>query len=221
MRTEGENKDNIFGERLKKLRSITMGMNQRDFAKLLGIPQPNLSAYESGRNKPTIDTVINISNKCNVSIDWLCGKDSSSRIDSLGDLLSVFLDLYDSKEFSFRTEIQDNIDIEGDKQNDDATRNWIKLTFFYNENRYDESLVYSTDVCQLLDKAYQLHNQLLSYELTQDDYEEKKALQIERYNKYPLTRKELPDISPEERIKRRIAYLTAQLEASESKKRES
>ena len=79
MRTDGENKDNIFGERLKILRSITMDMSQRDFAKLLGIPQPNLSAYESGRNKPTIDTVINISDKCNVSIDWLCGRDIKPR----------------------------------------------------------------------------------------------------------------------------------------------
>lgn len=72
-------KNNIFGKRLRELRLETLNMNQREFAKLLGIPQPNLSAYESGRNKPTIDSVINISDKCNVSIDWLCGRDIKPR----------------------------------------------------------------------------------------------------------------------------------------------
>ena len=72
-------KNNIFGKRLREVRLETLNMNQREFAKLLGIPQPSLSAYESGRNKPTIDSVINISDKCNVSIDWLCGRDIKPR----------------------------------------------------------------------------------------------------------------------------------------------
>ena len=72
-------KNNIFGKRLRELRLETLNMNQREFAKLLGISQPSLSAYESGRNKPTIDSVINISDKCNVSTDWLCGRDTKPR----------------------------------------------------------------------------------------------------------------------------------------------
>ena len=72
-------KNNTFGKRLRELRLETLNMNQREFAKRLGIPQPALSAYESGRNKPTIDSVINISDKCNVSIDWLCGRDIKPR----------------------------------------------------------------------------------------------------------------------------------------------
>ena len=72
-------KNNIFGKGLRELRLETLNMNQREFAKLLGIPQPTLSAYESGRIKPTIDAVINISDKCNVSIDWLCGRDIKPR----------------------------------------------------------------------------------------------------------------------------------------------
>ena len=72
-------KNNVFGKRLRELRLETLNMNQREFAKLLGISQPSLSAYESGRNKPTIDSVINITDKCNVSIDWLCGRDIKPR----------------------------------------------------------------------------------------------------------------------------------------------
>ena len=48
-------KNNIFGKRLRELRLETLNMNQREFAKLLGIPQPSISAYESGINKPTIE----------------------------------------------------------------------------------------------------------------------------------------------------------------------
>ena len=72
-------KNNIFGKRLRELRLETLNMNQREFAKLLGIPQPTLSAYESGRIKPKIDAAINISEKCDASLDWLCGRDTKSR----------------------------------------------------------------------------------------------------------------------------------------------
>lgn len=62
----------IFGKNLKKLRS-TMNMKQKEFAELLGIPQPSISAYENGRNQPTLDVLITIALRCNISIDWLCG----------------------------------------------------------------------------------------------------------------------------------------------------
>ena len=72
-------KNNIFGKRLRELRLETMNMNQREFAKLLGIAQQKISAYETGRSKPTIAAAINISEKFDVSLDWLCGRDTKSR----------------------------------------------------------------------------------------------------------------------------------------------
>ena len=47
-------KDNLFGERLKSLRSMRGNKSQKEFAEELGIPQPTLSSYESGKIKPTI-----------------------------------------------------------------------------------------------------------------------------------------------------------------------
>ena len=57
---------------------------------MLGIPQPSLSAYESGKNKPTIDNVIMIADKCNVSVDWLCGRDKHNYLNSMGDLVGFY-----------------------------------------------------------------------------------------------------------------------------------
>ena len=56
-------KDNSFGLRLRMLRTMNGNKSQKDFAAELGIPQPTLSAYESGKIKPTVDVLINISNQ--------------------------------------------------------------------------------------------------------------------------------------------------------------
>ena len=206
------NKDNIFGERLKNLRSVVMNKTQKEFSELLNIPQPTLSAYESGRNKPTIDVVISIAEKCNVSIDWLCGRDATTRLNSMGDLQSIFYDLYDSKEFSFKTEIQDRIDIESDDRNDYENRNWVKLTFYHNENRYDPSLIYSQDICSIISTAYSHHNELVNYDCSQEYYENQKQSRIESYSKFPITRIDYSEITEDERIKKRLEKLKSELE---------
>ena len=206
------NKENIFGERLKNLRSVVMKKTQKEFSELLGIPQPTLSAYESGKNKPAIDVVISIAEKCNVSMDWLCGRESTSHLDSMGDLMSVFYDLYDSKEFSFKTEIHDRVDLEGDDQNDDTSRNWIRLTFYHNENRYDNSLIYSQDICNIIKTAYRHHKELINYDCSQEYYDNQKKSRIEDYSEFPITRIDMSDISEDERVEKRLAKLKAEWE---------
>lgn len=86
-----------------------MKKTQSDFSEFIEIPQPTLSAYESGRNKPTVDVLINISQKCHISIDWLCGNDISTNIasfQSLDEIINLLLDLSEEKgltcEISFR-----------------------------------------------------------------------------------------------------------------------
>lgn len=68
-----------LGNNIKYLRSIKK-QSQKDFAEFLDIPQPSLSAYENDRNSPTADVLLNISQKCKVSIDWLCGASDSKRV---------------------------------------------------------------------------------------------------------------------------------------------
>lgn len=61
-----------FGKRIRMIRQNS-GYTQKEFCSLLGIPQSTLSAYETDRMQPTVDSLINIATKFNVSMDWLCG----------------------------------------------------------------------------------------------------------------------------------------------------
>ncbi len=62
----------IFANRIKQLRK-SLGMTQKNFSEYVGIKQQTLSGYERGIMKPPLDITKSIAEKCNVSIDWLCG----------------------------------------------------------------------------------------------------------------------------------------------------
>lgn len=63
---------NILAQRLKTLRN-EMNMTQVQFAKKMGVTQATLSAYENSQKKPSLDIIMDIAKKCEVSLDWLCG----------------------------------------------------------------------------------------------------------------------------------------------------
>ena len=208
-----DKKDNIFGERFKALRTA-MNKTQKEFSEFLGIPQPTLSAYESGRNKPTIDVVIAIANKCNVSVDWLCGRDDTAYLQALPDLLRFFFELYESKEFCCKTEIHDRVDIEDGTETNDEDRNWIKLTFYHNEQKKNPQYIYSQDICSIIKRAYELNEDLKHYNLSQEMYESEKEKWINIYkeNSLPITKEDFSNLSAEERRQKQLEYLKAQLE---------
>lgn len=51
--------DQIAGSLLRSART-RVGLSQTAFAELLGIAQPTLSAYESGRRQPTLPTLMRL-----------------------------------------------------------------------------------------------------------------------------------------------------------------
>jgi transcriptional regulator with XRE-family HTH domain len=62
----------IFSQRLKQLR-MEKGLKGSEMAVFLGVSQPVYSRYENGRI-PELNVVSAISEKCNVSVDWLLGQ---------------------------------------------------------------------------------------------------------------------------------------------------
>lgn len=86
----------ILSMRLKQVRE-TLKMSQSDFSESIGLKQQTYSAYEKGINKPPIDILINIAEKYNVSIDWLCGfsnlKKKEIRLDTYADVLHLLFEL--------------------------------------------------------------------------------------------------------------------------------
>lgn len=61
-----------LSSRIKELRT-SMGLTQKEFAELINVSTVSVSSYETEAKTPSLDMVISISRKCNVSIDWLCG----------------------------------------------------------------------------------------------------------------------------------------------------
>jgi transcriptional regulator with XRE-family HTH domain len=58
------------GERIKGLRNA-LGMSQIDFAKVLGITQPTLSALEQGRSSLSLNSLEGIIHLMNIDMRWL------------------------------------------------------------------------------------------------------------------------------------------------------
>lgn len=54
--------EQLAGALLRSAR-IRSGLSQRAFANLIGVAQPTLSAYESGRRQPTLPTLLGLLHK--------------------------------------------------------------------------------------------------------------------------------------------------------------
>ncbi len=81
------------GERIQQLR-IQLGYTQEEFAKALNIDRSNLSRIESGRRGCSLDLLVQLSNICGVTLDYLVfGQDKPSWVTVDGrERLKVVLD---------------------------------------------------------------------------------------------------------------------------------
>jgi len=59
-----------FGQKLKYLRT-ERGMNQEEFARLIGVTKQAISRYERGDRTPKITIIKMFSESLNVSVEWL------------------------------------------------------------------------------------------------------------------------------------------------------
>lgn len=93
--------NNIISSRIKELRT-SLELTQAEFAESINTTQAALSGYERGDRTPSLDILINIAQKYNVSIDWLCGlsetKDLSLKLTTYTDLIKILLLLNDAPE---------------------------------------------------------------------------------------------------------------------------
>jgi len=94
-----------FGKRMQLLREIR-DLTQKEFSEFLEIPQPTLSQYENDRISPNMDVLIVLAQKCQVSIDWLCGMTPS--ISAVSDIVEFFYNLMDVAEISSQIKIGHN-----------------------------------------------------------------------------------------------------------------
>ncbi len=87
--------ENIIGIRVKEIRS-SLSMSQQSFADAIEVSKGMVSLIESGKKKPSRDTVSKISNLGNVSADYVMG-------------LSDYKNLDESQSSEVKTELHDMI----------------------------------------------------------------------------------------------------------------
>lgn len=96
-----------MGQRIKKTRKM-MKMTQVEFAKLLDVPQPSISAYEKDKYLPSFEVIGKIMKECNVSFEWLNGynsvPDSTLTVTDIGNMISQLFEI-DSLSFQVEAEM--------------------------------------------------------------------------------------------------------------------
>lgn len=106
----------IFSKRLKELRN-DMNLTQKQFAEKVGTTSVTISAYENNAKKPSLEIVKDIAEKCNVSLDWLCGlsdkKNTDDEMTTYADYLKLIIKIVNEKieiaKVSTKLEIPNNI----------------------------------------------------------------------------------------------------------------
>ncbi|MCI1930405.1 MAG: helix-turn-helix domain-containing protein [Clostridia bacterium] len=98
-----------FSKRLKELRE-ELGMTQKAFSSSVQSTPATISAYENATKNPSLDIIMNISKKYNVSLDWLCGlsneKNVSKKIVTYSDVVRILILLESNPELEFYIGIQ-------------------------------------------------------------------------------------------------------------------
>lgn len=74
-----DNRNELFGKRLKQLRKKT-GKSQLDIATELGISRARYSHYENNHVEPDIELIRKLADYHNVTSDYLLGRSSDPRI---------------------------------------------------------------------------------------------------------------------------------------------
>ena len=193
-------KNYSLGERLQYLRK-QMKMSQKDFATFIGIPQPSLSAYENSKNSPTIEVLVNIAKKCNISLDWLCGiQTHSNQFATLSDFGDFLYALLESEDLGIEFDIHDRV--KGDWETPED-RVYTKLTLYANDKRYRAN----GEAQQLIKKVYNDYKELETYAISKDTYELAKEQTRLQYSEFPITKKAYPEMSYDELLKHRLEYV--------------
>ena len=89
--------------RLKELRK-KLAVTQKVFANYIGVSAATLSSYETGAKQPSLSVLLVIAQKCQVSLDWLCGiitRNINSEFNNYGDVIEKLVGIA----FMFPTQI--------------------------------------------------------------------------------------------------------------------
>lgn len=190
-----------MGQRIKKTRKM-MKMTQVEFAKLLDVPQPSISAYEKDKYLPSFEVIGKIMKECNVSFEWLNGynsvPDSTLTVTDIGNMISQ---LFEIDSLSFQVEAEKSHS--SSKNKSECIHPKVTFTLLNNDALGDNLISY---LYEMQSVCFDCSNHLISEEESLN-----KKLQI--YEKYmiPISFKKYRETSEKELMETQVKALQKKL----------
>ena len=190
-----------MGQRIKKTRKM-MKMTQVEFAKLLGVPQPSISAYEKDKYLPSFEVIGKIMKECNVSFEWLNGynsvPDSTLTVTDIGNMISQ---LFEIGSLSFQVEAEKSHS--SSKNKSECIHPKVTFTLLNNDALGDNLISY---LYEMQSVCFDYSNHLISEEESLN-----KKSQI--YEKYmiPISFKKYRETSEKELMETQVKALQKKL----------
>lgn len=190
-----------MGQRIKKTRKM-MKMTQVEFAKLLDVPQPSISAYEKDKYLPSFEVIGKIMKECNVSFEWLNGynsvPDSTLTVTDIGNMISQ---LFEIDSLSFQVEAEKSHS--SSKNKSECIHPKVTFTLLNNDALGDNLISY---LYEMQSVCFDCSNHLISEEESLN-----KKSQI--YEKYmiPISFKKYRETSEKELMKTQVKALQKKL----------
>ena len=190
-----------MGQRIKKTRKM-MKMTQVEFAKLLDVPQPSISAYGKDKYLPSFEVIGKIMKECNVSFEWLNGynsvPDSTLTVTDIGNMISQ---LFEIDSLSFQVEAEKSHSSSKDKS--ECIHPKVTFTLLNNDALGDNLISY---LYEMQSVCFDYSNHLISEEESLN-----KKSQI--YEKYmiPISFKKYRETSEKELMETQVKALQKKL----------
>lgn len=190
-----------MGQRIKKTRKM-MKMTQVEFAKLLDVPQPSISAYEKDKYLPSFEVIGKIMKECNVSFEWLNGynsvPDSTLTVTDIGNMISQ---LFEIDSLSFQVEAEKSHS--SSKNKSECIHPKVTFTLLNNDALGDNLISY---LYEMQSVCFDCSNHLISEEESLN-----KKFQI--YEKYmiPISFKKYRETSEKELMETQVKALQKKL----------
>ena len=184
-----------IGLRIRTLRK-RKGYNQQELADILGKSLRTVQKYESGEIEVSIAVANQLAKVLDTTPTFLFGYETEiTPIRSLADVVN----------FLFHIEQVNGLDFGIDVKRPPRSKEWqCSITF---NGKADAD--FNADLCLFLEDWEGQRDNLRTYGTTQEQYREWKTKTLAYYASTAVECSEPEEVDPDERLKRRIAYLNS------------
>ena len=184
-----------IGLRIRTLRK-RKGYNQQELADILGKSLRTVQKYESGEIEVSIAVANQLAKVLDTTPTFLFGYETEiTPIRSLADVVN----------FMFHIEQVNGLDFSIDVKRPPRSKEWqCSITF---NGKADAD--FNADLCLFLEDWEGQRDNLRTYGTTQEQYREWKTKPVAYYASTAVECSEPEELEPDERLKRRIAYLNS------------